>query len=467
MNRPRHSLPHHLRSCDGQSSAEYLGVILIVVAIIAGVFATTIGTQISDEIRAAICRLAGGDCDVETAQEPERCLESSTTTSAHGTVLVAVVKVDKDSTLIRENYSDGTSRFIILDNSEVAGEVYAGVKGKIDKYGINYSASADAGLALAGAQVFEIDNQEDADKFQEAVQASGGFDGILRDLASYDDEIPILGWDNPLGGINDALLDLVGVDRDHDLPEPNETYVTAEAYLQGNAGAGAGGITGVSGEIEALLKGAGIVKVVTRGENAGDVELSLELSGEINAALSEEMMGVAAGGSATGSFTATLHLDAQNGMQPDKLEIKGTAGYTGTLDLGPDFNATDLEGLTDKLESLSLTSETGEGQGLEVGAELDLDDPTNRAAALALLTSGGNASAVARLIDRFNRDGTLSLDTFDQSSESTDGEIKVGFGPGLGIGGGTSTDSTSGRNGIVRPPGGTFEPRVCAQPPGG
>ena len=135
-------------------------------------------------------------------------------------MLIAVVKIDKDSTLIRENYSDGTSRFIILDNSEVAGEVFAGVKGKIAKYGLNYSASADAGLALEGAQVFEFANQEAADAFQEQVQASGGFDGILRDLASYNDEIPVIGVDNPFGGIDDWALDQLGVDDDGDLPTP-------------------------------------------------------------------------------------------------------------------------------------------------------------------------------------------------------------------------------------------------------
>ena len=88
--------------------------------------------------------------------------------------------------------------------------------------------------------MFEFDNQEDADAFQEKVQAAGGFDGIIRDIAGYDDEIPFVGWDNPLGGINDGVLDLVGVDDNEDLPTPTETYVEGKAFLNGEAGVGGG-----------------------------------------------------------------------------------------------------------------------------------------------------------------------------------------------------------------------------------
>lgn len=461
-------LHDRLRACDGQVSAEYVGLILIVAAIIGAIAVTSIGSTISEDIRAAICQIGGGDCETDdTAAVPQRCLQSSTTTSASAGFLIAVVRVDKDSTLIREDYSDGTSRFVILDNSEIAGEIYAGVKAKIDKYGINYSASADAGVALAGARVFEIDNPTDADAFEAAVQASGGFDGLLRDIASKDHKIPILGIDHPFARIDDAVLDWVGVDRDQDLPEPDETYVEAGVLLKGNAGAGAGGLPGLSAEIKGLIQAAGVAKVVTSGENKGDVEIALELSGDVNGALSQEMLGVSGGAGATGSFTATLMLDAQNGYEPDSLVITGTAGYTGTLDLGPDFNADDLAGLTDKLKTLSLTSSTGEGQGIKVGAELDLDDPTNRAAALDLLLSRGSAGAVAGLVDRLNRDGTLTLDTYDQTAESTDSEVKVGFGVGLGGGGGQSTDTTGGHDSLVRPPGESFQPVVCATPAGG
>jgi len=119
----------------------------------------------------------------DQAAAPEPCETGSTTTSSNANVLIAVVQVDKDSTLIRQDYSDGSARFTIIDNSEIAGEVYAGVKAKVAKYGINYALSADAGLGLEGAREFFIQDPDDADDFQERVQAAGGFDGILRDIS--------------------------------------------------------------------------------------------------------------------------------------------------------------------------------------------------------------------------------------------------------------------------------------------
>ena len=81
-----------------------------------------------------------------------------------------------------------------------------------------------------------------------------------------------------------------------------------------------------------------------------------------------------------------------------------------------------------------------------------------------MLTGGGNPAGVVGLVDRFNEDGTLSLDTFDLDKSETEGEVKVGLGIGGGAGGSSSSETQSGRTGVVRPPGGTFEPRVCAQP---
>ena len=70
-----------------------------------------------------------------------------------------------------------------------------------------------------GVELCLFDNPDDANAFQESVQAAGGFDGILRDLASYNDEVPFLGWDNPLGGVDDWALDQLGVD-DNDAGDP-------------------------------------------------------------------------------------------------------------------------------------------------------------------------------------------------------------------------------------------------------
>ncbi len=440
-----------------------MGVLLLVVAIVGILVASPIGATIERDIRALICRIAGGDCSLDKAQTPEKCLTGKSTQKANASVLVAVVKVDKDSTLIREDFSDGSSRFTLLDNSQVAGELFAGAKGKVGKYGLDYSASADAGAKLAGARVFEFPDKKSADAFQRAVQATGGFDGIVRALSHSNDKIPIVGWKNPLGGLDDWVLDQLGVDDDRDLPTPKETYVEAQAFLSGKAAAG-GGIGLDDAGIKGLLEAAGVVKVTTSGANKGDVEFSVEVSGNADASLTDAVFGVGAAGRVDAKFTATVTLDAQNGYRPDHLILKGTANAMGGATFAVEPKGNDLKAIAKELEKLSFSSSETAGKGVEFTADLDLKDPANRNAALGALLSGGNPAAVAGLIGRLNSDGTLSVDTYDITRSNTEGEVKVGLGVGLGAGGSSTSTNESGRHGWVRPPGGTFEPRVCKQP---
>jgi hypothetical protein len=448
----------------GMATIEYAGLLGILLAVFLAVFALGLAPKVSETIRVAVCQILGGHCTTETAQAPEKCLTTSTTTTANANVLIAVVKIDKDSTLIREDYSDGSSKFTILDNTSAAGELFAGAKAKAGKYGLNWSASADAGAALAGAKVFEFPDQKSANAFQDKVQAAGGFDGILRDLASYDDEIPIIGVPNPLGGLNDKVLDVLGVDDNKDLPTPTETYVEGKAFVDGQAAAGAG-VGVLDGDIGGLIKGAGAVKVTTSGKDKGDVEFTVELNAEANGSLTVATLGGGGGGEA--KFTATISLDAQNGYKPDKLVLKGDAGYTGGVDLNAKLEGDQLKDISKALKEATLTSSDGDGHGVEFSAELDLKDPQNLQATLDVLTgtaTGQLGPAAVRLAQRLNEDGTLALDTYDLHKDETEGEVKVGLGIGGGAGGKSSSEIQSGRTGKERPPGGTFQPRLCKQP---
>jgi uncharacterized protein (UPF0333 family) len=46
--------------CRGQTSSEYLGVLLVVAAIIAAIFTTDPGHEISDKLSAIVRDIAGG-----------------------------------------------------------------------------------------------------------------------------------------------------------------------------------------------------------------------------------------------------------------------------------------------------------------------------------------------------------------------------------------------------------------------
>jgi len=445
----------------GITSSDYAGILVVVSLVFLALFALNLDEKIAPAVDEAVCTILGGEnCGEQpVAQVPEKCLIGKTTTSANANVFIAFVQIDKDSILIREDFSDGSSKFTIVDNTEAAGELFAGAKAKVGKLGADLSAEALAGVGLAGGRVFEFDNQDDADAFQETVQAAGGFDGILRDLASYDDEIPLLGWNNPLGGVNDWALDQLGIDDNGDLPKPTETYVEGKAFLNGSGKAGAG-VGVIDGELKALIEGAGVVKVTSSGKNEGDVEFTVQLDADASGGLTVGTLGGGLNGQL--GFTATISLDAQNGYKPDKLVLKGNAGYTGSLDTNLLLEGDELKDVSKALKEVSLSSSDGIGQGLEVSAELDLTDPDNLAATLQALTSQGQN--VLPLAQRIDEDGKLGFDTYDLATSETEGSIKVGLGVGGGGGGSSSSETQSDRSGLVRLPGGTFEPRICRQP---
>jgi hypothetical protein len=130
----------------GAAGPEYAGVL----AAVAAIFALGLDGRIGNVVETAVCRILGGDCQAARAQAPKRCLTGQTTTKANGNMFIALVQIDKDSILIREDYSDGTSRFTIVDDTEAAGELFAGAKAKAGRYGLGCSAEASLGAGLAG-----------------------------------------------------------------------------------------------------------------------------------------------------------------------------------------------------------------------------------------------------------------------------------------------------------------------------
>ena len=75
------------------------------------------------------------------------------------------------------------------------------------------------------------------------------------------------------------------------------------------------------------------------------------------------------------------------------------------------------------------------------------------------------ASIVLMVVGAFGPWATiLGFDTYSLQTTETEGAIKVGVGIGGGAGGSSSSETQSDRAGLVRMPGGSFEPRLCRQP---
>ena len=254
-----------LRSERGLATSEYAGILAMLAGVFVAIFALGLDGRIATTVETAVCQILGGECGTEQAAAPEKCLTGQSTTSANANVLIAVVQIDKDSILIREDYSDGSSKFTIVDNTEAAGELFAGAKGKIGKYGIDYSAEALAGVGLEGARVFEFDNQEDADAFQETVQAAGGFDGILRDLAVLQRRDPVrrLATTRSAASTTGRSTSSASTTTATSRRRPRPTSrARRSSTARASAGAGSERSTPSSA---ALIEGAGVVKVTTAG----------------------------------------------------------------------------------------------------------------------------------------------------------------------------------------------------------
>ena len=440
-----------------------MGVLFVVALIIGALVATGLAGDIATGMKDAICRITGGDCGgQQIAEDPERCLLSQTTSTSSAEVFVAFVEVGKESTLVKEVHSDGSVTYTLIDNDSVAGKLFAGGKAKIGRFGASVSAEASAGGRLEGARVYEFPDAESAQEFEERVQAAGGFDGILRDIAGLNDSF--LGVPNPVGGVDDWVLDRFGVDEDRDLPEPNATYTTGEAFIEAEADAGAG-LGGIDGELAAAIAGAGGVRRYTSGDREGETEVFIELEAEATGTLTSTLFGVGGGvgGDTEGVVTLTLGPD----LEPTEFSIRTAAGYTGSLDLSAELQGKDAKALGRLLEEASVSGSSGSGEKIDVEGTLDMTDPENRAAVLSLLNPDP-AARVRGAVDvarRLDEDGTLTLDTSTTTRSEGGGEIKVG----LGIGGGgaleTSREEENRTAGFERPPGGTWAPRVCKAPP--
>ncbi len=404
----------------GTGSVEYAGVLLIVAGCLAALFAIGLPANAQRWAQKVICVLDGGSCG-GPSEVDKNCLVSSSTSTGSAAITVAIVKVGEDSTLIRQEYADGRIVFTLVKSGTVAAELIAGAKAKGGSIGFDATASVSAGGKLEGAMTFTFTDPEKAKDFEDQVRSHGSFGQVVRDTVEGPDPL----------GINDWVLDhTIGDDVDaSDLPEPDSTYISVEALVEGQAGVNANAIVANAG-ISALIRRSGGARVYTSGPKKGQVELNMKITAEAAAELGIATFGPSVNGKA--EFVATVTLDPAKGYQPTKLKIVGTAGYNGD-DL--DFSATPTSGqlgeLSQKLESAAAGSTSGTGHQVEFQAELALDDPQAQAEALALLTGPQPGPAAAPLVARIDRDGRLTFQTYDTTASKTEAGVKVGLGVGV------------------------------------
>jgi hypothetical protein len=446
----------------GQTGAESMGMLLLVALIVGALVALGLQTQIANHVSLLICRIAGGDCAAQQAAVDKDCLVSSSTSKGGAAVTVAIVKVGEESTLIKQVYADGRTVFTLVKNASVAAELIAGAKAKAGRIGFDATASASAGGKLEGALTYTFTDPEQAREFEEQVREHGSFGQVARDTVE--------GFD-PLG-VKDWVLDnTIGEDVDpEDLPQPDSTYVSAEAFIKGEAKA-VGNVVIADAGAKGLLQYAGGARVYTSGPDAGKVELNLKLDAEVAANLGLLTFGPEVNGKA--QFIATVTLDKDNGYRPSHLKVVGAAGYNGDL-RDADVALKPTEGQIDEiqdalkagnLKSAAFGSTDGSGRQIEFSADMDLDTDAERADALALFSGSAPAAiAAGTFVERLDEQGRLTLQVYDTTSSATEAGLKVGLGPGLGAEGSQTRDDRALGGSWVREPGAGWTERSCGLP---
>lgn len=432
-----------LRDCDGQTSGEYMGILLLVAIVVSAIVLAAPQLGIRDRLEELICQIGGGECSQTADAEP--CVIATSGREAELNIQVLLVDLGQGGSYLREDRSDGTSVFTIADKATLEAAARIGAKGRIGNVGIEASAEATAGGQLEGAVQYTVPT-EDAEELEDALRRQGSFGQLIRDGAES----------GVAGPVVDAVDDFIFGEDEPELPEPSATYLDASliAGISGSAAAEAGPIAGA--DLEAAIDAAGGAKRIMSGPNKGDIELYIQLDGSAAGSLSLATLGPGISGEA--SAVAILTLDG--GTTPKELKIVGSAEYAGSINLGDTLKGAELGDVARILEEASVGASEGTGQSIELGVSLDLTDSANRDAALGLLARQG--AGVPDLVRRIEEDGTITLQTADVRSDNFEAGANVGLGVNAGADGSESSKDTKTTSAVIRQPDGRgFVPREC------
>lgn len=266
------------RGSLGQAQMEYLGLILVIAAVVAALVAAPVIQQLPDMFRAVVCQIFGrGDCGglppnarPNEYYQPNNCLVSHTRTE-HGGSISVVATVGKDIVLVKKVMSDGETRITAARRTTAGIEVGVGGDVQVAKI-VEGAAEANIGAEIKGTtgNTWVFDNERKADGFVDDIETQNTIDAAK--------ETGPVGW---LGG---TIYDAVD---DSDPPEPHiDRYklgldAYGDAGVNGGFGFGGGsgssGGSGNSGSGDSESNGASVTAagVGVEGKIGGDAEVAV------------------------------------------------------------------------------------------------------------------------------------------------------------------------------------------------
>lgn len=416
----------------GQSTAEYLGVILLIAAIVAALVVAGIGPMVARGIDRAICLITNGpgaSCGAPVNRASEvNCLTDRQTRQFGYNVTAFSVRADRSLNDRLSIYGDGAPSTVTLyEGSGVGVEGMAGLKQVIE-------ASGHASLVGEFGYQYEFDEEDQARNFLEARR--GGLERYA--------ELAIPGSTTLQSGL-DFLRQEVGPALGcescaSDERVPDKLVAKVGLRAQGSVSADTGHAGGAA---QATLTETGTVTYdVDTGERTFQVGVKgngVAAGGLESSQLPVELKGML-GGTASGSMQVKFDADGK----PKTLVMSTKHGYSYGGEAGLNGEAIGAPDMQD----LSASKQGGQ---LDVKkARLDLTVPENRAAFERVFQPVGGTMVVPKaqspgsyvdgmqeLAGRYAEDGLFVDSTYGLDISGGSGDVKsVGGVGGRGIKGG-------------------------------
>lgn len=431
----------------GQVASEYLGVIVVVVAMVVVLvtLSTGFGRQVGQGVLEAICRITGGSCSTEPvdleAKLPD-CEVYSEDYTLKGEATVFSVNLGANGKLALRKVIDAAGETSFLVDQQVGADLGAHIMfGEEGKFGIGegLAAEAKAGLTGSGSRTYAFDSEKAARDFMLASAEEPGKQAVKAAT--------------PVGGgvVKWGLDKITGTKYEPPAAGVKEYFVEAGTKYSAGASADAG----IEGEVGASgLQVLGVKVEPGQGKDPAKQTIYVKANGTLLGSLG--ILAQGPGGELEGEGVVGLTLQDGRAVAAS-VEVAGqvkssflAGSDTGDIPLG--------KSLPKGSGSLGVSSAATQ-QG-KVSLNLDLTDPANRTVFADALNSVGMpvmpdagtpgyqdpVTAAAALADRFRSSGpaggaSLTAQAYDGSESS----FEVGFFAGdlltFGAGGEVGTSS--------------------------
>lgn len=349
------------RRDDGQTAVDYIGMVVVVVAVIAALLATGAGKEIGDAIRVGICRAIGGDCQPARAGdgrpvtdkdfEPVLCNTENRTDTAGGKVKIAFLEFGNEYSFTEQTFKDNSPEALKRNGGEPGEKVMltfndsVAADAKLSKPGVKLGKVGEGDVEIGGGlkvgvgDTWVFNSKAEADQFREdlwqlemAKQQTMVADGGIGASYAYAD-------------LKEKMEQKLG---DHRISfSKGSAQVSGDLTLTGDGSNGSGGTGGAPGgdaavtqqlESEFGIKGKLQNEVTIAHNNAADpplIQKTYTVTGEYDGKAQVEGGPFKAGGEigqkATGTITVSRYEDGTLARidMTRSVETRGKGGVDG------------------------------------------------------------------------------------------------------------------------------------------